>query len=139
MSLLCEKTKEAHLPTRGTEGAAGYDLYLQAPLTLAPGERNLVDLGIKVAIPHGYVGQIKPRSSLVTKQGVTVDAGTIDSDYRGYVKVYLINTSDQERKFNKHDRVAQMLILQCFLGPVEHTTNLERTLRGDGGFGSTGK
>lgn len=129
-------------PVYATEGSAGADLRsaLATPLVLAPGERGLVPTGIRLAIPQGYEGQVRPRSGLAIKHGVTVlnAPGTVDSDYRGEVRVILINHGSSEYTIQPGDRVAQLLIT-----PVAQAQfipeDVNETTRGSGGFGSTGR
>lgn len=129
-------------PVYATEGSAGADLRsaLATPLVLAPGERGLVPTGIRLAIPQGYEGQVRPRSGLAIKHGVTVlnAPGTVDSDYRGEVSVILINHGSTEYTIQPGDRVAQLLIT-----PVAQAEffpeDVNETTRGSGGFGSTGR
>jgi len=130
------------LPDYATEGAAGLDLRaaVEEPLELAPGRRALVPTGIRVAIPPGYEGQVRPRSGLAWRSGVGLPnaPGTIDSDYRGEVKVILINWSDEPLTLSRGDRIAQLVIgpvLRAVLEPVE---DLDATARESGGFGHTG-
>jgi len=132
------------LPAPGymTEQAAGMDLRaaVTAPTTLAPGEFVLVPTGIRVAIPAGYEGQVRPRSGLAAKHGVTmVNApGTIDADYRGEVCVVLINHGREPFTVNRGDRIAQLLIAPVAHAQVELVEKLDNTARGEGGFGHTG-
>ena len=130
---------DAMLPTRGTPGAAGWDLYayMLDTIGLQPGERKLVSTGIACAIPSGWVGIIKPRSSMALK-GITTDAGVIDEDYRGEVKVMLVNTTEDYFWIEPGDRVAQMVVLP-YLGDAIEVKGLERSLRMAAGFGSTGR
>jgi dUTP pyrophosphatase len=128
-------------PTYQTKGAAGMDIHSVVDLTISPGKTALVQTGIGLGIPEGYEAQVRPRSGLAFKYGVTVlnAPGTIDSDYRGEVKVILINHGDQEFIIRRGDRIAQLVF--C---PVNHATlivtdRLDSTDRGAGGFGSTGK
>lgn len=131
------------LPAYETAGAAGADLRASFPdrgvAKLGPGERALISTGLKMAIPAGYEAQIRPRSGLAYKQGLTVAnaPGTIDSDYRGEVMVLLINLSDKPAVITHGDRIAQMVI-----APVTQAVfaigALDDTARGEGGFGSTG-
>jgi dUTP pyrophosphatase len=134
--------RDLPLPAYATEGAAGLDLRaaVDEPLELAPGRRALVPTGIRVAIPPGYEGQVRPRSGLAWRSGVGLPnaPGTIDSDYRGEVKVILINWSDEPLTLSRGDRVAQLVIgpvLRAVLEPVE---DLDATARESGGFGHTG-
>lgn len=128
------------VPRYQTAGSAGADLFCAAEeMTLAPRERRLVPTGIRVAIPPGYEGQVRPRSGLASKNGVTVvnAPGTIDSDYRGEVKVALINLSDESFACRRGDRIAQLVIAPVTRAEFRKGP-LNQTSRGDGGFGSTG-
>jgi dUTP pyrophosphatase len=129
------------LPAYETAGAAGLDLRSTDSLTLKPGARALVPTGIAIAVPDGYEAQVRPRSGLATKHGITVlnAPGTIDSDYRGEVKVPLINLGETEFVIARGDRIAQMVITpvtRIGWSPVER---LSTTVRGSGGFGSSGQ
>ncbi|MEQ1932393.1 MAG: dUTP diphosphatase [Fimbriimonadaceae bacterium] len=131
---------DATLPSYATDGAAGLDLRSTAEVELRPLERKLVPTGVRMAIPAGFEGQVRPRSGLALKRGVgMVNApGTIDSDYRGEIGVILINLSDSVVKLEKGERIAQLVI--CPVTRVELTISddLDETDRGEGGFGSTG-
>ena len=132
---------DATLPAYMTEGAAGLDLAaaLDAPLVLAPGARAMVPTGLALAIPPGYEGQVRPRSGLATRQGVTClnTPGTIDSDYRGEVRVILINLGQEPVTIQHGDRIAQLVVAAVArLSVVEG--EIDATERGSGGFGSTG-
>ena len=145
-------TPTAKLPTKATNGSAGFDLYLDderivlVPVFDNPGanydRRVLASTGISIAIPEGYVGDIRPRSGLAAKDGVTVlnSPGTIDSDYRGEVKVLLINADGvNPRAFRRGDRIAQLVITKIHPdNEVVEVGDLPETDRGNGGFGSTG-
>ncbi|MBV7533514.1 deoxyuridine 5'-triphosphate nucleotidohydrolase [Chitinophaga jiangningensis] len=131
------------LPAYATAEAAGMDLRanLEAPLTLQPLERTLVPTGLFMELPSGYEAQIRPRSGLAIKQGLTLlnTPGTIDADYRGEIKIILINLSNEPQVVQPGDRIAQMVIapfVQATMQPVEI---LSTTERGEGGFGHTGK
>lgn len=126
------------LPSRGSESAAGLDLRTAQGFVLYPGERHSTPTGFAVAIPETYVGIIKPRSGLAVRHGIDVLAGVIDSDYRGEVKVMLINHGEKYVVFDPGDRVAQLLVIPCWRGLVEEVAVLDDTQRGDNGFGSTG-
>ena len=126
-------TSSAILPTRGSDGAAGLDLYADGA---ADGYMVSVSTGIAVAIPHGYVGLVWPRSGLAAKRGVQILAGVIDSDYRGEVRVML--TSTAPIKINPGDRIAQLLIQPVGMCGVKEVSELPGTARGVDGFGSTG-
>ena len=133
----------AKLPFRATEGSAGADLYacLEASVTVEPGQRAAIPVGIAVEIPSGYGGFVFPRSSLACKFGVSLPncVGVIDSDYRGELCVPVINHSDQPYVINSGDRIAQLVILPVENAVYEYTDELDCTERGEGGFGSTGK
>lgn len=130
-------------PHRAHPTDAGADLHAATmlPTDLWPGERALISTGVALAIPEGYVGLVHPRSGLAAKHGVTVlnTPGTIDSDYRGEIKVCLINHGDKPYSVKPGDRIAQLLIQKVELSEFVKTDNLDTTQRGDGGFGSTGK
>ena len=130
------------LPAYQTEGSAGLDLVaaLGAPLTLAPGERTLVPTGLKMAIPSGYEAQIRPRSGLALKHGLTIpnSPGTIDSDYRGEVKVILQNGGQVPFVIERGMRVAQMVIAPVARVELSVVESVDATARGEGGFGHTG-
>lgn len=129
------------LPQRAHRGDAGVDLHAAESLTLAPGERALVGTGIALALPLGTVGLVHPRSGLAAKHGLTVvnTPGTIDADYRGEIKVCLLNT-DRENPFDveRGMRIAQLVIQRVELVDFVEVEELDETMRGDGGYGSTG-
>jgi len=131
------------LPQYATKGASGMDIRaaLDIPLTLQPLERNLIPTGLFVEIPQGYEIQIRPRSGLAIKHGITClnTPGTIDSDYRGEIKIILINLSSEEQVINPGDRVAQMIIQKTERAEFEQVEILNNTERAAGGFGHTGK
>lgn len=132
------------LPRYETEGAAGMDLIAalpeSEPLLLAPGERALVPTGLAIALPQGYEAQVRPRSGLAAKNGVTVlnSPGTVDCDYRGEVKVILINLGQDAFTIERGTRVAQMVIAPVTQAQLHEVAELDDTARGAGGFGSTG-
>jgi dUTP pyrophosphatase len=130
------------LPAYATEGAAGLDLLaaVDAPLTLAPMERALVPTGIAIALPAGFEAQVRPRSGLAAKNGVTVlnSPGTVDADYRGEVKVILVNLSAEAFEIVPGMRIAQMVIAPVTRAEWDERGDLDDTGRGAGGFGSTG-
>lgn len=130
------------LPHYATSGAAGADLLaaIEAPLVLAPLARALVPTGLRLALPPGYEAQIRPRSGLALKHGITVlnSPGTIDADYRGELQVLLINLSDQPFTLTRGLRLAQMVIAPVVQAEFVLAANLDETARGAGGFGSTG-
>lgn len=131
------------LPSYATSAAAGMDLRanIDAPIVLKSLERTLVATGLFIELPVGYEAQIRPRSGLAFKNGLTVlnSPGTIDADYRGEVKVILVNLSNQEFIINDGERVAQMVIAKHEQAEWIEVEQLEESARGDGGFGSTGK
>ena len=135
-------TKSGQLPAYETEGSAGMDLraYLDAPVTLAPMERALIPTGIFLEIPRGYEAQVRARSGLAVKHGIGLvnGIGTIDSDYRGEVKVALINWGSEPFIIENGDRIAQLVIAAYERVTWEQTDTLEETERGAGGFGHTG-
>jgi len=132
----------AGLPEYKTEGAAGMDLMAAntEDITLKPLERALIPTGIKIELPRGYEAQIRPRSGLAIKSGITLSncVGTIDEDYRGEVCVGLINLSNLEFTIKRGDRIAQMLIAPVVRAEIQVSGELSATARGTGGFGSTG-
>ena len=131
-------TETAQLPTRGSSHAAGYDMYASAECTIEAGGRALVSTGLSIAVPEDCYARIAPRSGLAVKNGIQTGAGVVDSDYRGEVRVLLFNQGDKEFKINVGDRIAQMVLERVYTPSVEATDNLEESVRGAGGFGSTG-
>jgi dUTP pyrophosphatase len=133
------------LPAYQTEHAAGLDLVAAvaeaAPLTLAPGERVLVPTGLAIALPAGFEGQVRPRSGLALKHGITVlnAPGTIDADYRGEVSVVLINHGSEAFVIRRGDRIAQLVIAPVHRAQLASTVVLSETSRSTGGYGSTGR
>ncbi|MCI8648000.1 MAG: dUTP diphosphatase [Firmicutes bacterium] len=136
------KSESGFLPTYETEGAAGMDLKasLKAPITLKPGQRLLVPTGLSIELPLGYEAQIRARSGLAIKAGIGLvnGVGTIDSDYRGEIKVALINWGEEPFTISDGDRIAQMVIAKYERITWQETENLDSTERGSGGFGHTG-
>ncbi len=139
-------TRMAHnkfLPEYKTEGSSGMDLYaaIDKDITLKPLERALIPTGIKIEIPVEYEAQIRARSGLSVKHGITLinAVGTVDADYRGEVCVGLVNLSNEEYTIKPDDRIAQMVIARVEKAEIEVTTELAVSARGEGGFGSTGK
>ena len=130
------------LPAYQTPGAAGMDLRaaLDAPLVLQPGQRAAVPTGLRMAIPTGWEGQVRPRSGLAFRHGLTVSnaPGTIDADYRGEVKVLLINLGTEPVELSRGMRVAQLVLARAPQARVVEVADLDDTERGAGGFGSTG-
>jgi dUTP pyrophosphatase len=132
------------LPAYETSASAGMDLRaavpVDAPVTLDPGNRALVDTGLKIALPEGYEGQVRPRSGLAHRHGVTVlnSPGTIDADYRGEVKVLLVNHGHEPFAVERGMRIAQLVVAQHARVEWVRREALDETVRGPGGFGSTG-
>jgi dUTP pyrophosphatase len=131
------------LPAYATEDAAGMDLKadIPQPVILRPLERQLIPTGIFIELPSGYEAQVRPRSGMAIKQGITClnSPGTIDADYRGELKVILINLSDTEQSIHPGDRIAQMVIGRVEKVIWEPVEKINQTVRSDGGFGHTGK
>lgn len=134
--------KDLPLPGYESAAAAGMDLRaaLGAPITLKPGERKMISTGLQMALPEGFEAQIRPRSGLAIRNGITMlnTPGTIDSDYRGELKVIAINHGEETFVVNHGDRIAQMVIAPVRQFPVIEVNELDETERGEGGFGSTG-
>jgi dUTP pyrophosphatase len=134
-------SKDLPLPTYATTGSAGMDLRSAEALTLKPGARALVATGIAIALPDHYEAQVRPRSGLAVKHGVTVlnSPGTIDADYRGEIKVPLINLGTDDFVIARGDRIAQMVVAPVATAELVEVDNLDDTDRGAGGFGSSGR
>ncbi len=132
------------LPAYHSEHAAGLDVVAavpdEAPVTIAPGARAAIPTGFVLELPPGYEGQLRPRSGLALKSGITLlnSPGTVDADYRGEVKVLMINLGDQPFVVRRGDRIAQLVVARVEPVRIEVTTELASTPRGSGGFGSTG-
>lgn len=130
------------LPEYATEQSAGMDLRanLEAPVELHPLQRRLIPTGLYIALPQGYEAQVRPRSGLALKRGITVlnSPGTIDADYRGEVGVVLVNLSDETFIVNDGERIAQMVIARCEQAVLKSVEVLDATERGEGGYGHTG-
>ena len=128
------------LPAYATDGAAGMDVLSAESVTLAPGARHAVATGLALAIPPGYEVQVRPRSGLALKHGISVPntPGTIDSDYRGELKVILINHGAEAFEIRRGDRVAQLVLAPVTRASWAEVAELDATERGEGGFGSTG-
>ncbi len=133
---------EDMMPHYGSADAAGADLRacVDETVTIAPGERSMIPTGLRMAIPSGYEGQVRPRSGLAAKKGLTVlnSPGTIDADYRGDVKVILINLGQESVEIARGERIAQLVIAPVTRAVFNCVENLDSTERGHGGFGSTG-
>jgi dUTP pyrophosphatase len=130
------------LPAYATAGSAGMDIRanLAEPVTLQPLERNLISTGLFIELPHGYEAQIRPRSGMALKQGITClnSPGTVDADYRGELKVILINLSNSVQVIHHGDRIAQIIIAKTEKAELLLVDELNESLRGEGGFGHTG-
>lgn len=138
-SLLIKKLSDkARLPTRGSAFAAGYDIYASKVTVIPARGKALVDTDISMAVPAGTYGRIAPRSGLAAKHFIDTGAGVIDADYRGQVKVLLFNHSDADFQVAEGDRVAQLILERIYTPEVMEVTELEESVRGAGGFGSTG-
>ena len=135
--------QKAKLPSYKTSGSSGMDLMacVDEPITIKPNESMLIPTGISIAIPEDTEVQIRPRSGLAAKSSISVlnTPGTIDSDYRGELKIILFNHGKDEFIVNDEDRVAQMVLMPILKVEIEETNELPETVRGSGGFGSTGK
>ncbi len=131
---------EAIIPKYAHESDAGMDLFSIENYILKPGERKLFGLGFQVEIPNGYEMQIRPKSGLALKHGITVlnAPGTIDSGYRGEIGVILFNTSKEDFEIRKGEKIAQAVISECEFAEIKEVSDLSETSRGQGGFGSTG-
>ncbi|OCC25448.1 deoxyuridine 5'-triphosphate nucleotidohydrolase [Croceicoccus estronivorus] len=129
-----------HLPHYATDGAAGMDVLAAEDVLLQPGGRHAVATGFAMAIPEGYEIQVRPRSGLALKHGISLPntPGTIDSDYRGELKIIMINLGDSEFAIRRGDRIAQLVLAPVVRGGWEEVLDLDDTARGEGGFGSTG-
>ncbi|OQA91900.1 MAG: Deoxyuridine 5'-triphosphate nucleotidohydrolase [Bacteroidetes bacterium ADurb.Bin234] len=143
MEIKVINTSNHSLPAYETESSAGMDIkaFVEEPIVLKPMCRAMIPTGLFMEIPIGYEAQIRPRSGLAAKFGITVlnTPGTIDADYRGEVKVILINLSNEDFMVNNGDRIAQMVIAKHEKARWINTDNLSQTQRGQGGFGHTGK
>ena len=135
--------KNIKLPTYETSGSSGMDLvaYIKNKIIINPGKTAIISTGISVAIPKNYEIQIRPRSGLAAKKGISVlnTPGTIDSDYRGEIKIILINLSRKLFVVKSGDRIAQMILCPVFKAKLKEVKKLPKTIRNKGGFGSTGK
>ena len=145
MSITVQIVNKSHhpLPNYATIGSSGMDVraFIDAPIVLQPFERSLIPTGLYISIPEQFEVQIRPRSGLAIKQGITClnTPGTIDADYRGEIKVILINLSNKEQIIADGDRIAQMVFQAVEKADWNLVENLDTTQRGDGGFGHTGK
>ena len=135
--------KDIKLPVYKTTGSSGMDLVacIKSKINIKPGKTAVISTGIAVAIPRNYEIQIRPRSGLAAKKGISVlnTPGTVDSDYRGEIKIILINLGEKKFVVNSGDRIAQMVVSPVIKAKLKETKKLPNTKRGKGGFGSTGK
>ena len=132
--------KDAKIPAYAHEGDSGMDLYSVEETILQPGETKLVKTGLQIAVPKGFEAQVRPKSGLAAKFGVTIlnTPGTVDSGYRGEVMIILVNHGKEEYKVEKGKKIAQMVIAKVEEAKIEVVEDLDDTTRKDGGFGSTG-
>jgi deoxyuridine 5''-triphosphate nucleotidohydrolase (dut) len=141
--LIKKLNSKVQLPKYKTDGSSGMDLmaFLENPINLKPQRSEIIPTGISIAIPEDTEVQIRPRSGLAAKSNISVlnTPGTIDSDYRGEIKIILFNHGKEDFVINNNDRIAQMIIMPIVKAEFEEVENLPKTLRGSGGFGSTGK
>ncbi|MDA9085008.1 dUTP diphosphatase [Candidatus Pelagibacter sp.] len=141
--LIKKLNPDAELPVYKSSGASGVDLmaFIKEPIKILPNSSHLVPTGLSMAFSEDYEVQIRPRSGIAVKNSITVlnTPGTIDSDYRGEIKIILFNHGKKDFIINNKDRVAQMILTPVIKMEFEETDNLPNTLRGEGGFGSTGK
>jgi dUTP pyrophosphatase len=136
--LIKKLSPNATTPTRGSAFAAGYDLYSAKPTTIPARGKALVSTDLSIATPEGTYGRIAPRSGLAAKNFIDTGAGVIDADYRGEVKVLLFNHAESDFEVKKGDRVAQLVLERIYTPEIVEVENLEESVRGAGGFGSTG-
>ena len=141
--LVKKLNSKVQLPSYKTNGSSGMDLlaFINSPITIKPGTSELISTGISIAIPSNFEIQIRPRSGLAAKSSISIlnTPGTIDSDYRGEIKIILFNHSKKEFIVNNNDRVAQMVLMPVLKVDFEEVNELPDSVRGSGGFGSTGK
>lgn len=134
---------EAKLPTRGTTYSAGLDLYalIDSDVTITKGKSTFIPTGLSVQIPVGYAGFVFPRSGLACKHGLTLSncVGVIDSDYRGEIKISLVNLGDEDYTVKRFERVAQLIVIETPICEIEEDESLSETERGTDGFGSSGR
>ena len=141
--LIKKLNSKAEIPKYKTDGSSGMDLmaFIESPISIKSKESALIPTGISIAIPEDTEVQIRPRSGLAAKYNISVlnTPGTIDSDYRGEIKIILFNHGKDEFIINNNDRIAQMILVPILKAEFEEVKSLPKTLRGSGGFGSTGK
>ena len=141
--LIKKLSPEVQLPSYKTSGASGMDLmaFIKSSITIKPKTSSLIPTGLSIAFSENYEVQIRPRSGLAAKNNISVlnTPGTIDSDYRGEIKVIIYNHGNNDFLINNGDRIAQMILMPVVKMELEETSDLPKTIRGEGGFGSTGK
>ena len=141
--LIKKLNSKVKLPSYKTDGSSGMDLmaFIDKPITILPQKSELIPTGLSIAIPNDTEVQVRPRSGLAVKNNISVlnTPGTIDSDYRGELKVILYNYGNEEFIVKNEDRIAQMVLMPIIKASFEEVENLPETIRGEGGFGSTGK
>ena len=141
--LIKKLNPKVKLPSYKTDGSSGMDLmaFLNKPISILPQKSELIPTGLSIAIPNNTEVQIRPRSGLAAKNNISVlnSPGTVDSDFRGELKVILFNHGNKEFIVNNEDRIAQMVLVPIIKASFEEVENLPETIRGEGGFGSTGK
>lgn len=132
---------DAVIPSYQSQGAAGFDFHSIENLTLKPGQRVLIGTGLAVAVEKGFELQVRPRSGLALKHGISLvnTPGTVDSDYRGEIKILLINHGDEDFNITKGQRIAQGVINEIYQAKMQIVQDLDETVRGENGFGSTGR
>jgi len=140
MKLQIQRVADVPLPAYKNSGDAGFDIHAAESIVLKPGERHVISTGLKMAVPAGYEAQVRPRSGLAAKHGISVvnTPGTIDTGYRGVVGVILINHGNEDFAVEKNMRIAQIIINKVESVEFEEVESLDDTERGEGGFGSTG-
>ena len=138
MKLQIQRIKDVEMPSYAHEGDAAFDLRSAEELIIKPGEKQIINTGLKMAIPKGHVGLIWDRSGLAAKYALHCLAGVIDSGYRGEIGVVIINLGNDQIQITKNMRIAQMLIQPIINTTIEETNSLDETIRNEGGFGSTG-
>ena len=131
-------TLDATLPTRASPGSVGYDLYSLNDLVIQPNSRDIVSTGVCATIPYGCYGRIAPRSGLTVKYGIHVGAGVIDPDYTGELKVCLFNLGSVPFEIKQGERIAQLILEKCSTPLIQEVNELQKTMRANRGFGSTG-
>ena len=138
--LIVREDKSVPLPKYQTQGSAGMDLHSAEDVSIGSGEFKIVNTGLRVAIPSGFEGQIRPRSGLAAKHGISIvnTPGTADSDYRGVIKIIMINHGKESFEIRKGDRIAQLVINKIETPELIEVDELSETIRGDSGLGSTG-